>query len=224
MKSGKYALGLGVVAVAAFLVGRSDLTLNSAAIAQHDHDHDHGHAHAQAGDDAMSGEMMEMMERMHTAGEPGPQHEVLNALIGEWEGSFSWSMAPGVPAMEMPGKVKREWVLDGRYVKETVESSFEGQAFHGMGFVGYDNTTGEYQFVWMDSHSTGIYTETGSYDPTSKTLMTWSRHINPATNRMMHSASRIDLSSKDRQTMKGQATGPDGQWFTMFEGDMKRIK
>lgn len=226
MKFNRFGVTLGVVAVAAFVAGRADLSFsNDAAAQEHPGDHPRAQDHPGAQNQGeMSGQMQEWMQRMHEAGEPGEHHDVLNKLVGEWEGTYTWTMAPGIPPMEMQGTATREWVLNGRYLKETVKSSFQGEEFMGIGFIGYNNTTGEYEFVWMDSHSTGIYTETGSFDPTTETLMTWSRHMNPMTGKMMHTSGRVDLSNNNRQTMTGYGTGPDGQWFTMFEGTMHRVK
>lgn len=219
MKINRFAVTLGVVAVAAFMAGRADLSPGSSAVAQDEH----GHMHSQHEGGEMSSQMAEWMERMHEAGEPGKHHEVLDRLTGTWEGTYTWTMAPGVPPMEMEGSATREWVLNGRYLKETVTSDFQGQPFTGVGYIGYNNTTGEYEMVWMDSHSTGIYTENGSFDPTTQTFMTWSRQVNPMTGKVMHTQGKMDLSTPNRQTMVGYGTGPNGEWYKMFEGTFEKV-
>ncbi len=222
MKINRFAVSLGVVAVAAFLAGRADFSFNSNAIAQdHKHDHDNGHAHDQGA--GMSDQMTEMFAKMEEAGQPGKHHKVLDRLVGTWEGTYTVTMMPGMPPMEMEGRAEREWILGGRYLKETVTSSFQGEEFHGLGFLGYNNTTGEYEMIWMDSHSTGIYKESGSYDPTTQTLMTFSHMANPMTGKMSHSSSRVDLSNSNRQRITGMGTGPNGEWYTMFGGDFRRV-
>jgi len=223
MKFNRFAGALGVVAVAGFLAGRADFTTGSNALAQDHHDHDHDHAQHDHGGETSASKMQKMMQKMHEAGTPGKHHKVLDKMVGTWEGTYTWKPAPGIPATEMQGTATREWVMGGRYIKETVHSSFAGSEFTGIGYLGYNNTTGEYQMCWIDSHSTGIYTESGSYDPTTKTLRTWSQHTNPMTGKVMHTQSKIDMSTPDRQTMIGYATGPDGEWFKMFEGTFEKV-
>ncbi len=44
-----------------------------------------------------------------------------------------------------------------------------GAPFDGIGFMGYDNNTNEYDSSWMDTWSTGIYKGTGGYSSAEKT-------------------------------------------------------
>jgi hypothetical protein len=41
-------------------------------------------------------------------------------------------------------------------------------AFEGFGLMAHDNTTGQYQSVWMDNMSTTLMFMTGSYDAAAK--------------------------------------------------------
>ncbi len=58
--------------------------------------------------------------------------------------------------------MRRQWIMDGRYIRESVRASSELGSFEGLGFSGYNNLDGQYEFVWMDNDSTMIYFETGS--------------------------------------------------------------
>jgi len=225
MKINRFAVALGVVAVAGFLAGRADFPAGSNALAQ-DHpggDHPHSDHPQQDGDQAMSPELMEMFAKMDAAGKPGKHHELLKKMVGTWEGTYSWTPGPGIPPMEMEGTATRELIMGGRYIKETVKSTFHGQEFEGIGYIGYNNLTGTYEMCWIDSQSTGIYTESGAYDPSTKTLRTFAEHTNPMTGKVMHCQGELDMSSPGRQVMVGHCTGPNGEWFKMFEGTFEKV-
>ena len=169
-------------------------------------------------------ELSAQMEAWAEAGTPGEHHQHLNQMLGEWEGVFRMWMEPGGEPMEMPGTIKREWVLDGRYVRETVESEAAWGPFRGIGYMGYNNMDGRYEFIWMDTESTAIMRETGTYDPDSKVLSTHGSHRDPMSGGVFSTRGILDLSNPNRHTYVGYATGSDGKEFKAFEGVMERTK
>lgn len=214
MRINRNGWGLLAVAGIAFAAGRLSFVLGGQPLAS-----------AQPAQDQPDMEMSAGMEAMAKAGAPGEHHQYLNQMIGEWEGMFTMWMEPGEEAMmRMPGTVKREWVLNGRYIHETVESESEWGKFRGLGYMGYNNMDGQYEFIWMDTMSTAIMFETGSYDPDSKVLTTRGSHRDPASGHVFSSRGTLDLSDPNRHTYVGYATGPDGKEFKHFEGIMERKK
>ncbi|HYT89959.1 MAG TPA: DUF1579 domain-containing protein [Gemmataceae bacterium] len=109
-------------------------------------------------------------EIMVKLGTPGPNHKLLEPLIGTWNCKVKMYMEPGKPPSESEGTIKRQWILDGRYIHENYAGSFGGKPFKGLGLVGYDNFKKKYTVVWVDSMSTGIMLTTGTYDGKSKTF------------------------------------------------------
>ncbi len=205
--------GLLAVAGIAFAAGRLSIVLGGQPLAS-----------AQPAQDQPDMEMSAEMEAMAKAGAPGEHRRYLNRMIGEWEGTFRMWMEPGAEPMEMAGTVKREWVLDGRYIHETVESESKWGPFRGVGYIGYNNIDGQYEFIWMDTESTAIMFETGTYDPDSKVLTTRGSHRDPASGQVFSSRGTLDLSDPNRHTYVGYSTGPDGKEFKHFEGTMERKK
>ena len=115
------------------------------------------------------------MEEMMKLGMPGEGHTVLNDLIGTWDYTVTYKMAPNAPEQTSTGKTTNEWILDGRFVKQNVAGTMDmgGQSmpFNGMGLIGYDNLSGQYQSVWIDNVSTAMMTSSkSSYDPATKTI------------------------------------------------------
>ncbi len=213
MRINRSVWGLLAVAGIAFAAGRLTIVLGGQPLAS-----------AKPAQDHPDMEMSAEMEAMAKAGAPNEHHKYLNRIIGEWEGLFRMWMEPGAEPMEMPVTVKREWVLDGRYIHETVESESKWGPFRGVGYIGYNNIDGQYEFIWMDTMSTAIMFETGSYDPNSKVLTTRGSHRDPASGHVFSSRGTLDLSDPNRHTYLGYATGPDGKEFKHFEGTMERTK
>lgn len=96
--------------------------------------------------------------------QPGPMHEKLEPLVGEFEMKGRWRMSPEAPWEEFVADVQRAWILDGRFIEEKVESEFMGQPFTGMGILGYDNTREEFTMVWVENLSTGTWFTTGTLE------------------------------------------------------------
>ncbi len=162
------------------------------------------------------------MEAYITAGTPGEHHKRLNPLVGEFIGEFKIWMTPDAPPMISRGTVSREWILGGRYVKETVEATSDMGTFTGVGYTGYNNFDGQYEMVWMDSMSTGIYFETGIYDPDKKALVTRGSHRDPGSGKLILTKGTLDLSRSDEHVYAGYLIGSDGREFKHFEGVTRR--
>ncbi len=95
---------------------------------------------------------------------PGPEHEVLNKLVGTWD----TTMKAG--GMEFKGTVTYKMELGGLWLASSLESDLGGQKFSGRGFDTYDTTKKKYVGVWLDSMSTGPITMEGTYDKATKTM------------------------------------------------------
>ncbi len=211
MKIKQNLVGVLAVAACAFVAGRIDWGWSNTSMAE---------PLQQAGEF----ETTPKMEAMVKAGTPGKNHEYLNKLIGTWVGTFRMWMEPGAPAIVFGGTVTREWILDGRYIKETVESDGPMGSFRGLGFIGYNNIDGQYEFAWLENMSTAIMFGTGSYDADDKVMSFRGTHRDPLTGRVIYSTSKMDLSSPGLQRYVGYTIGPDGKKFKSFEGTMERQK
>ena len=149
---------------------------------------------------------------------PGPMHEYLGPLVGSWDMTTKHRMTSEQPWEESTAHAQREWILDGRFVKETVEADFMGQPFHGIGFFGYDNVREEYCYMWIDSMGTGIMTGAGSssdggkvisFEGTTANAMTgekdaWFRHV-------------MRIVSDDENVFEMYAKDPSGEEFKTME-------
>jgi Protein of unknown function (DUF1579) len=115
-------------------------------------------------------EMEEMMKKAEAACTPGPAHQALEPLVGEWDAEVKTWMDPGAPPTISKGTAKSSWALKGRFVQQEFSGEFMGQPFHGIGFMGYDNVRQKYRNVWIDDMSTTIVTSEGDAEGDGKVI------------------------------------------------------
>lgn len=148
----------------------------------HDHGSHEGHDHAQ-GEGQMDEEAM--MEAWQAANAVGEHHHAFRPMVGTWKVESKWYMAPDAEPGISTGKSVKTLIFDGRFLKEELfmeESAFG--AFQGLGYAGYNSTTGQYEHTWMDSMSNMIMTSTGTADASGKTFTYKSEYMDPMMKQM----------------------------------------
>jgi Protein of unknown function (DUF1579) len=76
-------------------------------------------------------EMEEMMKKAEAACTPGPAHQALEPLVGEWDAEVKTRMDPGAPSTISKGPAKSPWALNGRFVQQEFSGEFMGSPFTG---------------------------------------------------------------------------------------------
>jgi len=168
------------------------------------------------------GEVPPDVAMWEAAGTPGEPHEKLNVLIGIFDATVKIWMDEGEEPFQFDGSIRRQWILGGRYMRENVRASSDMGTYEGLGYTGYNNLEGQYEIVWMDSESTAIYTETGSFDDATKILTTRGSNRDPVTGTVVHTRGVFDLSDPNRHTYIEYETGADGHERKSFEGVFTR--
>ena len=90
---------------------------------------------------------------------PGPEHEMLAKLTGDWEVSGAGE-----------GKTTYKMMLGGLWLESTFKGKFGGMDFEGRGLDTYDPAKKKYISVWVDSMGTSPLVLEGTYDKEKKTL------------------------------------------------------
>jgi len=119
---------------------------------------------------AMSARQQAMMEKMTKAATPGPQHEMLKKLAGDWNAKVKFQMDPSQPWQESASTSTVTMLMDGRYCQEVVNGQMMGGPFNGIGITGYDNVIGRFVGTWIDNMGTGIETMQGTADASGKVI------------------------------------------------------
>src|ERR1051326_8300687 len=71
----------------------------------------------------------------------GPEHKVLQSLVGNYDAKVKFWMDPSKPPTETTGVMNRKMILGGNFLQENSKGKFMDKPFAGMGAVGYDATT-----------------------------------------------------------------------------------
>lgn len=105
------------------------------------------------------------LEASRAAAMPGEAHAELEQGVGTYEVTGRYWVAPGQPPLETKARATVEMILDGRYLLQHYESSFQGAPYNGLMLMGHDNLNGEYWSLWIDSTSTGYSLSRGRETP-----------------------------------------------------------
>jgi hypothetical protein len=171
----------------------------------------------------MSPQQQAEMEAMMKAMTPGPQHKMLDGMVGDWNAKVSMWMQPGAPPASSEGTSENRWILGGRYVEQKFNGSVMGQPFSGVGYTGYDNVKKQYWGTWIDSMSTSIMHSTGSTTDGKAWTFT-STMADPLTGKDAPVEERINVVDADHHVWEMWSPGPDGKMFKMMEITYSRKK
>ena len=169
---------------------------------------------AQAQPPAMPAAQQAMMEAWTKSMAVGENHQRLARMAGEWDVTTTAWMAPGQPPQVSKGTVTNSMLLGGRVLQSQLKSDMMGQPFDGLGLTGYDNVTGRFWTIWLDSMSTGLFHASGSYDPATSSYTYTGEMADP-----MIPGSIVKVRAVTR------VTGPDSyvlEWYDTHEGKEMR--
>jgi Protein of unknown function (DUF1579) len=149
---------------------------------------------------------------------PGPDHERLNALIGEWTMAVRYWGHPEDEAVELRGSATSQWTLDGRFVEERAENgTSQGTRYESIGYLGYDRQAKLYERFWMTNSSTAISSERGRYDPDENVIRMEGSEVAPGSGAVILTASELKIESPSRHVVTAYATGADGVRWKQLE-------
>ena len=147
-----------------------------------------------------------MTEKMMKAAAPGPQHEMLKKMAGEWNAKVTSMMDPSQPPQVENSTSTLTMLMDGRYCQEVASGQMMGQPFSGMGITGYDNVLGKYVSTWIDNFGTGIMTSTGTADASGKVIRWIGTMSDPMTGKVSKERMVTTIVDDDHHTFEMYGT------------------
>lgn len=115
-------------------------------------------------------DLRKIMEIYKNVGTPGEPHKLLGKLEGSWTTTSKGWVEPGKPPVISAGTCEQKLILDGHYLQQVYTGDMMGQPFTGINILGYDNQSGKYESVWLDSMSTGIFYFVGPASRDGRTI------------------------------------------------------
>jgi hypothetical protein len=163
------------------------------------------------------------MDAMMAAVMPGPSHEAMKKLEGEFDYTITMMM-PGMPPQEYKGHRSAKMIMGGRYLDETYTGTFMNMPFEGHGTMAYDNVQKKYLSTWIDNMGTGIMFGSGSGDAAGTTWTMNAEMADPQTGKMTPTRSVTTVVDADHITMDMFGPGPDGKEAKMMSIAATRTK
>jgi hypothetical protein len=114
-----------------------------------------------------SAEDMAAFEEAIRLAQPGPEHEELGTLKGEWVAEVSVyapGMPPDAPPMTQTTTTQVKTILGGRFLEITSAGDFMGMPYESQSYFGFDRRLGEYTYVGMDTLGTYWVSGAGQKD------------------------------------------------------------
>jgi hypothetical protein len=148
---------------------------------------------------------------------PGPEHEKLKELVGEWE----TVMEAG--GEKSKGKAVYRSICEGMWLESTFDGEVGGARFQGRGLDGYDQNKKKHVSVWVDSMASAPMHSEGNYDPKTKLLVMTGDSVGPdgKPQKFKYTTERKD---KDHMTFKMYMILPDGEEILGFTVEYTRKK
>lgn len=163
---------------------------------------------------AQSGmDQAEMMKKVEAAGTPGPAHQALNALVGDWKAEVKCWMDPGGPPTVSQGSANASWKFNGRFLEEDFKGEMMGQPFHGRTILGFDNIKQSFNSVWLSDTQTSMFVSEGKGDSGNKVVTLEGKATCPGTGRK-------DVPMKTVLRL----LSPDKHLLEMFDGSQGNAK
>jgi len=155
----------------------------------------------------------EMMKKMEAAGRPGPAHDALKALAGNWKAEVKCWMDPKGSPEVSHGTASAKWIFNGRFLEEEFHGEMMGRPFAGRTLLGYDNTKQTFNSVWMCDTQTSMFVSEGKGDSGFKVITLEGKSTCPATERK-------DVPMKTVL----RVINPDKHILEMFDGSQGNAK
>jgi Protein of unknown function (DUF1579) len=171
----------------------------------------------QAGQKEMTAEQKAMMEQWQKMATPAEGHKRLEPVVGDFSTKVTMWETPGQAGQTSAGSAKNEWVLGGRFVRETFHGEYMGMPFDGVGFTGYDNYKKKYIGSWVDSMGTAMMTLTGTVDASGKVFTMLSDMDDFMTGKVMKVRAVTRIVDANQHVFEMYGPDPKGKEFKMME-------
>lgn len=173
--------------------------------------------------DAPKMDMQAAMADYMKAMMPGPEHKMLEKLVGKYTVATKIFGMPGQPPMESTGKAEVKMVLDGRFAMFEIEGSIMGMPSKEVVVVGYDNYKKVFNHSLYSNLSTATHLASGTYDAATKTI-TFKGEMDDAAVGKRPVRHTLKIESDDKLVVESYDTMPDGKEFKVLEGSYTRQK
>ncbi len=155
------------------------------------------------------------MARMMELAQPGPEHERLAALTGEWDVTLQ------MPGMSFTATAENHTIMGGRFLSSTVTGSAGGMPFEALTIMGYDRGPGMFTAVGFDTFGTFYVTGAGPWDDAEERAVLRGSYDDPVTGHAHEYEFIWTTPAPDRYTWSVVFLD-GGQRQTVMQGEYRR--
>jgi Protein of unknown function (DUF1579) len=139
-----------------------------------------------------------VLKLLADAGKPGPEHQKLQPLVGDWSFTMKMWTDPSQSPAELKGTVERKWIMDGRFVQETVKGECNGKSFEGLGLIGYHSGEKKFSTVRACGLCGTISHGFSSFDSSGAKLVSATEECCPVSGQKIKGRDEVTIESNDR--------------------------
>jgi len=141
-------------------------------------------------------------EYVEKYGYPGPEHKLLEPLVGNWNAKVKMWLDPNESPTVSDSMVVRKSILDGRFIQEECNGKLMDKPFQGIATIGYDRAKQKFVASWIDTASTALKLSYGTYDEANKTFTFSHEGKCPITDKQVVMRDTLRIVSPDEQQME----------------------
>jgi len=169
----------------------------------------------------------EKMKEMMALAQPGPEHKMLEKMVGTWEQTVKFWMKPGTEPSEMKGKSVNKMILGGRFLQSNVTGGEGEMKMEGLNLMGYDRRHKYFTTVGFDTWGTYYVTGAGPYYEKTKSIVMYGEDEEPTmsmTQKYDIIVRFVDEDTYVTEIVFKDVRTPDQTEFKMVEVTNKRVK
>ena len=157
-----------------------------------------------------------------TGNKPGPAHQRLAKLVGEWETASKFTM-PGQAAVESTGASRFSSILGGRFLSEDDRGTMNGAEFQSQKLWGFNSESQKYESVWTYTGATSMMIMTGVSKDEGKTVV-YDASYEGARGRRAQMVVTMKVADDDHFSITIAPKLPEGESAPAFESSYTRKK
>lgn len=163
----------------------------------------------------MSEETKKMMDAWMKLATPGDAHKRIMALAGSYSVAGKMKHDATSPFMDTTASCEKKASLGYRYVFEHCSGPGEGgmPPFEGMGMLGYNNYTKQYEMFWFDNMSTMGWVLKGTADSAGKVITLNGSYEDPVSKKMKKARWVLTIQDANKHKLEIFDTDSSGKEF-----------
>lgn len=155
--------------------------------------------------------------------EPGPEHQWLQQLVGEWTYETDATMEPGQPPTKLEGSESVRSLGGLWTVAEGQGQMPGGGVATSMMTLGYDPQGKRYVGTWLGSMMPYLWVYDGTLDASGKVLTLAADGPDMAVEgKMAKYQDVIEFKNNNHRVMTSRTLGDDGTWHEFMKVDYRR--